>query len=67
MRLGGIIQPLADVVFAPPVRNYRARTKEALVMLGVLDRATVRPPLLPVSDAERDQVRRALQRAGLLD
>lgn len=67
MRLGGIVQPLADVVFAPPVRSYRARTKEALVMLGVLDRATVRPPLLPVSDQERDEVQRALQRAGLLD
>lgn len=65
-RLGRIIQPLADVIFAPPVRNYRARTKEALVMLGVLDRATVRPPLLPVSDAEREGVRRALQKAGLL-
>jgi 4-hydroxy-tetrahydrodipicolinate synthase len=67
MRLGGIIQPLADVVFGPPVRNYRARTKEALVMLGVLDGATVRPPLLPVSDREREEVRRALQRAGLLE
>jgi len=67
LRLGGIIQPLANVIFAPPVRNYRARTKEALVMFGVLDRATVRPPLLSVSDDERDEVRRALQRAGLLD
>ena len=65
-RLGRIIQPLADVIFAPPVRNYRARTKEALVMLGVLDRATVRPPLLPVSDEEREEVALALQRAGLL-
>jgi 4-hydroxy-tetrahydrodipicolinate synthase len=66
MRLGHIIQPLADVIFAPPVRNYRARTKEALAMLGVLDRATVRPPLLPVSERERAEVRRALQTAGLL-
>ena len=65
-KLGRIIQPLADVIFGPPVRNYRVRTKEALVMLGVLDRATVRPPLLPVNDDDRMQVRRALQRAGLL-
>jgi dihydrodipicolinate synthase/N-acetylneuraminate lyase len=65
-RLGQIIQPLADAIFAQPVRNYRARMKEALVMLGILYRATVRPPLLPVSDAERQDVRRALQRAGLL-
>jgi len=65
-RLGRTIQPLADAIFAPPVRDYRARTKEALVMLDVLDRATVRPPLLPVSDEEREEVRLALQRAGLL-
>jgi 4-hydroxy-tetrahydrodipicolinate synthase len=65
-KLGNIIQPLADVIFASPVRNYRARTKEALVMMGVLDRAVVRPPLLGISCAEREEVRRALQTAGLL-
>ena len=65
-RLRRTIQPLVDVIFAPPVRNYRARLKEALVMLDVLDRATVRPPLLPISDGEREEVRRALQKAGLL-
>src|SRR6185436_1925069 len=35
--LGHRLQPLADMVFGPPVTDYRARTKEALVMLGVLD------------------------------
>jgi len=64
-RLERIIQPLADVIFAPPVRNYRARLKEALTILGVLDRAVVRPPLLPISDAEREGVRRALRNAKL--
>lgn len=61
-----VLQPLADVIFAPPVRNYRARLKEALVMLGVLKRAYVRPPLMPISEAERKLVRRALEKAGLL-
>ncbi len=31
-----VVQPLADVIFAPPVRDYRARTKLALCELGVL-------------------------------
>lgn len=62
----GRLQPLADVIFAPPVTDYRARTKEALKMLGVLETTTVRPPLLPVSDTERAAVRRALQKAGLM-
>ena len=64
--LGARLQPLADVIFAPPVTDYRARTKEALVMLSVLDSAAVRPPLLPVDDAARATVRAALRRAGLL-
>jgi len=64
--LGGRLQPLANVVFGPPVTDYRARTKEALVMLGVLDCATVRPPLLPITDGERAALRKALERAGLL-
>ncbi len=64
--LGCRLQPLADVIFAPPVTDYRARTKEALKILGVLENTTVRPPLLPVSDSERDVIHRALRTAGLL-
>jgi len=60
------LQPLVDVIFAPPARNYRARTKEALVMLGVLKHAYVRPPLVPISDAERTQLRKALKKAEVL-
>lgn len=64
--LGCRLQPLADVIFAPPVTDYRARTKEALKMLGVLDNTTVRPPLLPVTDSEREVIQRALHTSGLL-
>ncbi|MDH5441565.1 MAG: dihydrodipicolinate synthase family protein [Candidatus Bathyarchaeota archaeon] len=60
------LQPLADVIFSPPVRNYRSRTKEALVMLGVLRHAHMRPPLVPISDQERAVVRAALKKAELL-
>jgi 4-hydroxy-tetrahydrodipicolinate synthase len=54
------------VIFAPPVSDYRARTKEALKLMGIIEHTVVRPPLLDVDDAERDKIRRALQRAGML-
>jgi 4-hydroxy-tetrahydrodipicolinate synthase len=64
--LGKRLQALADVIFAPPVSDYRARTKEALKLMGIIEHTVVRPPLLDVDDAERDKIRRALQRAGML-
>ncbi|MEE9569836.1 MAG: dihydrodipicolinate synthase family protein [Candidatus Binatia bacterium] len=64
--LAEIVQPLSDSIFAPPVRNYRARTKEAFVMMGILNSAVTRPPLLPISDAERADLRRALAKARLI-
>jgi 4-hydroxy-tetrahydrodipicolinate synthase len=64
--LGARLQPLADVIFAPPITDYRARTKEALKMLGILDNTTVRPPLLQVSEMECETIERALQHAELL-
>ena len=65
-RLASVLQPLCDAIFAPPVRNYRARIKEALVLLGIIEQAAVRPPLLPVSEADRVLVRLALEAAGML-
>lgn len=63
--LGEPLQRLSDVIFAAPVVDYRARTKEALRMLGVIPSATVRPPLLPVGEADRSAIQRALDAAGL--
>jgi 4-hydroxy-tetrahydrodipicolinate synthase len=42
------------------------RMKEALVLMGKLPRAVVRPPLIKVSDAEVERIRQALVRAELL-
>src|SRR5438094_1864416 len=49
--LGRRVQRLADVVFARPVGDYRARLKECLRILGVPgpEQAHVRKPLLPLS------------------
>jgi 4-hydroxy-tetrahydrodipicolinate synthase len=64
--LGRRVQRLADVVFAAPVGDYRARLKECLRILGVLDSAHVRRPLLPVSDEERAFLASVLREVGLL-
>ncbi len=64
--LGARVQRLADVVFAAPVANYRARLKESLVMLGLVEHAHVRPPLQPISEDERRLLRDALEEVGLL-
>jgi 4-hydroxy-tetrahydrodipicolinate synthase len=64
--LGRRVQRLADVVFAAPVGDYRVRLKECLRILGVLEAAHVRRPLLPISDAERAQLADVLTEVGLL-
>ena len=64
--LGKQIQDLADIVFAAPVADYRARTKEALAMMGWTPNTIVRPPLLAVDDADRARIRAGLVAAGLL-
>jgi 4-hydroxy-tetrahydrodipicolinate synthase len=63
--IGGRLQRLADVVFAPPVGDYRARTKAALRMLGVIPSDAVRQPLLPLDAAEVERVAAALDEARL--
>jgi 4-hydroxy-tetrahydrodipicolinate synthase len=64
--LGRRVQRLADVVFAAPVGDYRVRLKECLRILGVLESATVRQPLLPISDAEREHLTAVLKEVSLL-
>jgi 4-hydroxy-tetrahydrodipicolinate synthase len=65
--LGRRVQRLADVVFARPVGDYRVRLKECLRILGVLDAAHVRRPLLGINDAERAHLTDVLVEVGLLD
>lgn len=65
--LGRRVQRLADVVFGKPVGDYRVRLKECLRILGVLDAAHVRRPLLGVSDAERARLTDVLVEVGLLE
>jgi 4-hydroxy-tetrahydrodipicolinate synthase len=65
-RLNDRIYPLARVFYADPFVDMHNRMKEALVLLGRLPRAAVRPPLVKLSEAEIDTIRVALTDAGLL-
>ena len=61
------LDPLVRVFYAPPFLDMHNRMKEALVLLGRISRATVRPPLQAVPDAERKAIRQALAASGLLE
>ena len=65
-RLNDRIYPLARVFYAEPWADMHNRMKEALVLLGRLPRAVVRPPLVKLGRAEIDRIRAALGEAGLL-
>jgi len=60
------IYPLAQVFYAEPWVDMHNRMKEALVLLGKLPRAVVRPPLVKVTDQEIQLIKSALIQAGLL-
>jgi len=62
----GRLGPLARYCWRAPIRDYRPRMKEVLVMQGMIRHAAVRPPQLPVDDAERSELRRLAQHAGLI-
>jgi len=59
--------PLARYCWRAPIRDYRPRMKEVLVMQGLIDNAAVRPPQLPVDDAERAELARLARAAGLIE
>jgi 4-hydroxy-tetrahydrodipicolinate synthase len=65
-RLNDRLDPLVRVFYAPPFVDMHNRMKEALVLLGRIPAAHVRPPLTPVSPSEREAIRRALVASGLL-
>jgi 4-hydroxy-tetrahydrodipicolinate synthase len=54
------LAPLVSVFYAPPFVDMHNRMKEALVLLGRIPAAHVRPPLTPVGAGEREAIRRAL-------
>lgn len=65
-RLNDRIAPTARVFYADPFVDMHNRMKEALVLLGRLPRAVVRPPLVKLERSEIERIREALIEAGLL-
>ena len=65
-RINGRLDPLVRVFYAPPFVDMHNRMKEALVLLGRIPAAHVRPPLTPIPAIEREAIRRALVESGLL-
>ncbi len=65
-RINDRLDPLVRVFYAPPFVDMHNRMKEALVLLGRIPAAHVRPPLTQVSAGEREAIRHALVASGLL-
>jgi 4-hydroxy-tetrahydrodipicolinate synthase len=66
-RLNDRIAATARVFYGDPFVDMHNRMKEALVLLGKLPRAVVRPPLVKLCQPEIARIRAALVEAGLLD
>ncbi len=66
-RLNERIGATARVFYAEPWADMHNRMKEALVLMGRLPRAVVRPPLVKLGRAEVERIRLALVEAGLID
>lgn len=60
------IMPTVEVFYSEPWVDMHNRMKEALVLLGKLPRAVVRPPLVKLPQEEIERIRAALMAAGLL-
>jgi 4-hydroxy-tetrahydrodipicolinate synthase len=59
--------PLARYCWRAPMRDYRPRMKEVLLMQGLLSSAACRPPQLGIDQTERAELRRLALQAGLLE
>jgi 4-hydroxy-tetrahydrodipicolinate synthase len=63
--LARVLSAVPSFVFARPFRDFRARLKEGLRQLELLGSAAVRPPLVPLGEAEAGAVRAMLEASGL--
>jgi len=52
------IDKICKFCFKKPIRDYKARIKEFLVLMGIFKNSIVRPPLLPLSYEEKKQIKK---------
>jgi 4-hydroxy-tetrahydrodipicolinate synthase len=60
------IYPLAQAFYRAPFLDMHNRMKVCLQLLGRIDAAFVRPPLMPLTSAEIEELKAALVASGLL-
>jgi 4-hydroxy-tetrahydrodipicolinate synthase len=59
------LYPMQQAFYAPPFLDMHNRMKEALVLLGRMKQAVVRPPLMKLSSAEIAQLKTAIAQAQI--
>ena len=64
-RIAARIRITSEVFYAPPFVDMHNRMKEALVLLGRIPLAVVRPPLVKLSRVEIERIGGALEAAGI--
>jgi 4-hydroxy-tetrahydrodipicolinate synthase len=64
-RVNDQLYPLQQAFYAPPFLDMHNRMKECLVLLGRLNKAVVRPPLVKLPPHEIERLRGALEAAGI--
>jgi dihydrodipicolinate synthase/N-acetylneuraminate lyase len=60
------IYPLVQAFYRAPFLDMHNRMKVCLQLLGRIDAAVVRPPLMPLTSAEIEELKAALVASGLL-
>ena len=59
------IYPLVQAFYSPPFLDMHNRMKETLVLLGLMDKAIVRPPLMKLNEKEISNLKNALRLSGI--
>jgi 4-hydroxy-tetrahydrodipicolinate synthase len=59
------IFPLAQAFYTPPFLDMHNRMKEVLVLMGKMERAIVRPPLMKLNVNELNNLKKALKQSGI--
>ena len=59
------IYPLVQAFYSPPFLDMHNRMKETLVLLGLMDKAIVRPPLMKLNEKEINNLKIALRLSGI--
>ena len=60
-RINDQIFPLAQAFYSPPFLDMHNRMKEVLVLIGKMEEAIVRPPLMKLSSIEINKLKKAVE------